>query len=88
MPAPGGQPSDSHIHMDPAIRPQDNENPLVGTGIDACQRALFLLAELQTHQTGLCRSAALAWERRAFAQAFEQGGPRERIRAFLEKPRR
>jgi hypothetical protein len=85
MSAPGGQPSDSHIHLDPAIHPQDSENLLVGTGIDAGQRALALLAYLQSRQTQLPRSAGLAWERAVFAEAFDHAGPKERIQAFLKK---
>ncbi|HJW73819.1 MAG TPA: hypothetical protein VJ486_13410 [Geothrix sp.] len=85
MSAPGGQPSDSHIHLDPAIHPQDSENLLVGTGIDASQRALSLLGRLQSRQTRLPRSAALAWERAVFAEAFDHAGPKERIQAFLKK---
>jgi hypothetical protein len=85
MSTPEEQPPDSHIHLDPAIRPQDSEKHSVGTGIDATRRALALLARLQAQQAGLDRSAALAWERAVFAEAFEQKGPRERIRAFLEK---
>lgn len=85
MSAPGGQPSDSHIHLDPAIRPQDNANPLVATAFDACERAMALLGNLQQHQEGLPRPAALAWERAAFAEAFDHPEPGRRIRRFLEK---
>ena len=85
MPAPGGQPSDSHIHLDPAIHLQDSPNPHVATGFNACERALSLLENLQTHQTGLPRPAALAWERAAFCEAFDHEGPRARIRRFLDK---
>lgn len=84
MPAPLGQPSDSHIHLDPAIRPQDSGNPLVTTGFDACARALVLLGNLQSRQRGLPPAAALAWERVAFAQVFDHPAPRERIRRFLQ----
>lgn len=84
MPAPVGQPSDSHIHLDPAIRLQDSGNPLVTTGFDACERALNLLGNLQSRQREVPRSAALAWERVAFAQVFDHPGPRERIRRFLQ----
>ena len=85
MSTPGGQPSDSHIHLDPAIRPQDNANPLVATGIDACERAMVLLGNLQHDQEGLPRSAALAWERAAFIEVFDHPEPGRRIRRFLEK---
>jgi len=86
MSAPQGQPSDSHIHLDPAIRPQDSRTPRVETGFPACERALFLLGELQTHQEQVPRCGALAWERAVFAEAFDHEGPGERIRSFLEKP--
>jgi hypothetical protein len=85
MSAPGGQPSDSHIHLDPAIQAQDNGNELVVTGFPACERALFLLENLQAHQERLPRPAALAWERAAFAEVFDHAGPGERIRSFLGK---
>jgi len=84
MSAPGGQPSDSHV-LDPAIRPQDNAKPLVTTGLDACQRALFFLENLQRHQQGLPRDAALAWERAAFCEIFDHPEPGHRIRRFLER---
>lgn len=83
MSAPGGQPSDSHIHLDPAIHAQDSGNPLVATGFPACERALLLLENLQGHHAGLPRPAALAWERVAFAEVFDHDGPGERIRSFL-----
>ena len=57
MSAPGGQSSDSHIHMDPAIHPKDS----------------------------LPRTAALAWERVAFAKVFDHPEPGLRIRRFLDK---
>lgn len=85
MSAPGGQPSDSRIHLDPAIQAQDNGNELVATGFPACERALFLLENLQARQEGLPRPAALAWERAAFAEVFDHAGPGERIRSFLGK---
>ena len=85
MSAPGGQSSDSHIHMDPAIRPQDNGNPHVATGIDACERALELLGNLQRQQRNLPRAAALAWERAAFCEVFNHPEPGHRIRRFLDK---
>ena len=59
--------------------------PPVATAFDACERALFLLGNLQGHQAGLARPSALAWERAAFAEAFDHPGPGERIRSFLEK---
>ena len=52
---------------------------------DACERALSLLENLQGHQAGMARPGALAWERAAFAEAFDHQGPGERIRTFLEK---
>jgi hypothetical protein len=85
MSAPRGQPSDSHIHLDPAIHPQDTGYPLVATGFSASERALFLLDNLQRHQERVSRPAALAWERAVFAEAFDHEGPGERIRSFLEK---
>jgi hypothetical protein len=85
MSAPRGQPSDSHIHLDPAIQGQDTGTSLVGTGFSASERALFLLANLQRHQEKVPRPAALAWERAAFAEVFDHDGPGERIRHFLEK---
>ena len=84
MSASEGQPSDSHIHLDPAIRPQDSSNPLVATGFDACERAIFLLGNLQGLQGGLPRPAALAWERAAFAEIFDHPEPGRRIRWFLD----
>ena len=85
MSTPGGQPSDSHIHLDPAIQGQDSAIPLVATGVDACQRALALLANLRDRQAGLPRPAALAWERAAFAEVFDHPEPGQRIRRFLDK---
>ena len=82
---PSGQPSDSHIHLDPAIRHQDTANPPVTTGLDACAGALARLAFLQDMQGGLPRGAALAWERSAFAEVFGDPEPRLRIRRFLDK---
>ncbi|HEX4845069.1 MAG TPA: hypothetical protein VFV26_02550 [Geothrix sp.] len=55
------------------------------TGFPACERALFLLENLQAHQERLPRPAALAWERAAFAEVFDHAGPGERIRSFLGK---
>jgi len=57
----------------------------VGTGFDACERALGLLEELQRRQGGLPRPVALAWERAAFAEVFDHPEPGRRIRGFLEK---
>ena len=85
MSAPGGQPSDSHIHMDPAIHLQDSANPHVTTGFDACERALALLGNLQLHQADSPRPAALAMERVAFANVFDHPEPGLRIRRFLAK---
>ena len=85
MSTPKGQPSDSHIHLAPAIHPQDNANPLVAIGFDACERAMSLLGNLQRQQEGMARPAALAWERAAFAEAFDHPEPGRRIRRFLKK---
>ena len=85
MSALRGQSSDSHIHMDPAIHPHDSGIALVTTGFDACERALILLGNLQRHQEELPRSAALAWERVAFADVFDHPEPGLRIRRFLDK---
>jgi len=85
MSAQPGQPSDSHIHLDPAIRPQDSGNPLVATGFDAGERALFLLGNLRLQQRSLSRQQALAWERAAFAEVFDHPEPALRIRRFLDK---
>jgi len=85
MSAPGGQSSDSHIHMDPAIHSQDSRNPLVATGFDASERALFWLGNLQHQQAALPRPAALAWERVAFTEVFNHPDPGLRIRRFLDK---
>lgn len=48
-------------------------------------RALALLKEVQDFQRHLPRGPALAWERVAFAMAFEDDEPRRRVRAFLSK---
>jgi hypothetical protein len=85
MSAQEGQSSDSHIHTDPAIHPQDSANPHVATDFAACERALSLLGNLQGVQAGLARPAALAWERAAFAEAFDHPEPGLRIRRFLVK---
>ncbi len=89
MPAPGGQPSEFHIHLDPAIRSQNNgrgvAEPVPDPVSGACERALELLGNLQARQAGLSRSAALAWERAAFAEAFDHPEPGRRIRRFLDK---
>jgi hypothetical protein len=50
---------------------------------DADLRALALLDSLRDMQRGLPRSAALAWERTAFAGAFDDPEPARRVRAFL-----
>ena len=71
--------------MDPAIHPQGSRNHLVETGFPACERALFLLGDLQRRQAEVPRPAALAWERAIFAEAFDHEGPGERIRRFLDK---
>jgi hypothetical protein len=85
MSAQPGQPSDSHFHLDPAIHLQNSGNAFVSTGFDACQRALALLGNLQRQQAGLPRTAALAWERAAFCEAFDHPEPGLRIRRFLDK---
>ena len=83
--APRGQPSDSHVHLDPAIHPQGSGIPLVTTDFPVCERALFLLGNLRERQEGMPRPAALAWERAAFAAIFDDPGPGQRIRRFLER---
>lgn len=85
MSTPGKQPSDSNIHLDPAIRPQTSGNLLEAGGFDACQRALGLLERLHRHQECLPRPAALAWERTAFSETFDHPEPGRRIRRFLGK---
>lgn len=50
---------------------------------EADPRALALLVRLTRAQTGLGRGPALAWERAAFAEAFEDPGPSRRVQAFL-----
>lgn len=47
-------------------------------------RALGLLARTRAHQRGLPRTAALAWERAAFAEAFADPEPARRVQAFLQ----
>jgi len=76
---------DSHIHLDPAIQPQDTENPIVTTGLPASLRSFNMLRELQNHQQGLSRGPALAWERAAFSEVFDHPDPGLRIRRFLDK---
>ncbi len=85
MSAQPGQPSDSHIHLDPAIHPQDSGNARVSTDFAAGQRALLLLGNLQRQQAELPPSAALAWERAAFCEVFDHPEPGLRIRRFLAK---
>ena len=85
MSAQPGQPSDSHLHLDPAIHPQDSGNAFVSTGFAAGQRALGLLENLQRQQAELARTAALAWERAAFCEVFDHPEPGLRIRRFLDK---
>jgi hypothetical protein len=89
MSAPGEQPSAFHIHLDPAIRSQGTGSgspvPVPALPSEPCERALALLGNLQARQAGLPRSAALAWERAAFAEVFGHPGPRQRIRGFLER---
>jgi hypothetical protein len=72
--------------MDPAIHSQDSEKLFMATAIDARQRALFLLGELQALQASLPRSSALAWERAAFAEVFLDSAPRRQIQSFLQRP--
>jgi hypothetical protein len=67
------------------IHPQDSGNPLVATGFDACERALFLLGNLQHQQQDLPHGSALAWERAAFCEVFDHPEPGLRIRRFLDK---
>lgn len=88
MSTPGGQPSEFHIHLDPAIRSQDNGKgvmePVQDSVPGACERALGLLGILQARQAELPRPAALAWERAAFGEVFDHPEPGQRIRRFLE----
>jgi hypothetical protein len=44
-----------------------------------------MLSDLQVHQQGLPRSAALAWERAVFSEVFDHPDPGLRIRRFLDK---
>lgn len=85
MSAPQGQPSDSHVHLDPAIHTQGSATPGADTGFPAGERALSLLGGLQARQGGLPRPAALAWERAVFAEVFDHPEPGLRIRRFLDK---
>ena len=85
MSAPGGQPSDSRIHSDPAIHPKLTRNATVATGVDASLRVLNALCELQVRQSVMPRGPALAWERAAFAEVFDHPDPALRIRQFLDK---
>jgi hypothetical protein len=71
--------------LDPAIQAQDSGNPAVATGLDASDRALQLLENLQHQQANLARHPALALERCAFAEVFEYPEPGLRIRRFLDK---
>lgn len=85
MSAPQGQPSDSHVHLDRMIHSQDSGTSLVATDFPVCERALSILGDLQGHQEEVPRPAALAWERAAFAAIFDDPGPGQRIRRFLDK---
>ena len=85
MTTPLGQASDSLVDVDAVIQSQDTGTPSVATTFPPCGRAFFLLDGLQARQGGLCRSAALAWERAAFAEVFDHPDPGQRIRRFLEK---
>jgi hypothetical protein len=44
-----------------------------------------MLSDLQVHQQGLPRGAALAWERAVFSEVFDHPDPGLRIRRFLDK---
>ena len=57
------------------------------TSTEGDPRALALLAGTREHQRGLPRSAALAWERAAFAEAFADPQPARRVQAFLQRNR-
>lgn len=85
MSYPGGRSSGYHIHLDPAIHPQDSRNPCLATGLDATQRALAFLEILQQRQSGLRRPTALAWERVVFAEVFDHPDPGRTISRFLDK---
>jgi len=61
-------------------RPQHTEP---SASPEADPRALALLSKLHAAQAGLDRGQALAWERAAFAEAFEDPAPARRVRAFL-----
>jgi hypothetical protein len=85
MSNPEGLPSDSHIRLDPAIHSQGSGKQCVATEVDARERALVFLEDLQRHQGNLQRNPALAWERAAFAEVFDHSEPGLRIRRFLDK---
>jgi hypothetical protein len=85
MPNPGGRLSDSHIRLDPAIRPELTRNATVETGVDASLRVLNALDDLQARQSVMPRGPALALERAAFAEVFNHPEPGLRIRRFLDK---
>ena len=85
MTAPGEQPTDSRIHLDPAIRVQDSGTSVVTTGLHASLRSLNMLRDLQDHQRDLPRNPSLAWERAAFSEVLGHPDPGLRIRRFLGK---
>ncbi len=66
-------------------------NPPAGPGhppsTEGDPRALALLGRTRAHQQGLPRTAALAWERAAFAEAFADPEPARRVQAFLQRNR-
>ena len=85
MSGPSGQTPDSHILQDLSVHGQGSTKPSAETGFFACDRALALLGATREFQTDLSRPAAQAWERAAFAEAFDHPEPGARIRRFLEK---
>ena len=72
-------PSAANNHLQ--LNPENLEKP----ARMGAPRALRLLSDLHIVQAGLPRSAAFAWERAAFAEAFLDPEPRRRVRAFLEQ---
>jgi hypothetical protein len=71
-----------------SVQPQDTLSSRQEAQVTPETRALALLAAVRVEQAGLSRSAALAWERAVFREAFLESGPGLRIRAFLEGRRR
>lgn len=86
MSNPKGRSSGSHIHLDPAIQKENSTNSHVAKAVNASGRAITIFENLDIQQTGLPRCLALAWERAAFCEVFDDPEPGRRIRRFLEKP--